>query len=144
MSALFSVGLGLSYCCSIFYLRNGDRLSLLLLVTGGNMVLTSAFAMLGIASFFVFVQSTGIAILMLEVLVWKNSLPVFRDLLAAGLLAMSAVYLFAQGGFFNHAFAGTQAGGLLALAVWMGFRRLGLISGAGCAVTGAKVFAFVT
>lgn len=142
-SSLLAFALALSYGSSILFLRRKDRLSLALLIAGGNVLVTAGLAAFGLASLFVFLQTTGIMLILAEVLVWRNSLPAFRDSLAFGLIAVSLTYMIGRGAVSDHAFAAVETGGMLALALALRFRRLFWISGAGCVAVFLKSFTFV-
>ncbi len=139
---LFSWGVAVCYGSSLMFLRRGDRYSLAFLVGGANLLLAALLASFGSASFFVYAQHTGLALLVLEFLLWRDSNPLFRNVVAGCLIAVSCAYMLGYGGTYLHVYAASQAGSFLALAMWLRLGWLVHISGAGSAVVLVKAFTF--
>jgi hypothetical protein len=78
----------------------------------------------------------------LEFLLWRDSNPLFRNIVAGCLIAVSCAYMLGYGGTYLHVYAASQAGSFLALAVWLRLGWLVHISGAGSGVVLVKAFTF--
>jgi len=128
---LCAAGLSASYVFSVLFIRGRTRTFLSFMTAALYLLLMGVLAGFGAASVFAFLQWTGLTLLLFEFLLWRDSMPFYRNVLVAGLLASAAVSMFLSGGFLSGIFYGAEAASFIVIGLMLHLRSLTCISAAG-------------
>lgn len=121
---LLTVGASTSFLFSLLFMRIRNRWTLAALVGSLNLIIQGAIAQwLGNASLFFYIEWTGLTILLLEFVLWRDTNAIFRNIVITVLLFAGALHMCSGYTIYTHLLVGAQASGFLALTLVLHLRR---------------------